>query len=433
MNEHDTERINGLLESCGAIQVQDIDSSDLVIYLTCCVREGAESRLFGQISSIKNLPIRKDSPFSKRYVALGGCIGQRDGSKLFETLPHLDVVFGTMNIDELPYLVLNAIEQSKKMANVKDKADIFATSLPSKRENKWQAWLPITTGCDNFCTYCIVPYVRGRERSRTLEEIDQDVKSLVAEGVKEITLLGQNVNSYGRDLYGEPRFADVLDIVDAAGIERLRFVTSHPKDLTDQVILKFSTLDSLCPSLHLPFQSGSNEVLKRMNRKYTREHYLNLIEKLRAVCPDIALSTDVIVGFPGETDEDFQDTYNLMKDVGFAQAFTFIYSPRQGTPAAKIPIGIPEDVIQSRFDALVELVQEKAYEFNQTFLDKTLNVLVEGSSKRDALLLTGKSESNHTVHAPMPKNISSKELIGTIVPVKINIAKTWYLSGEIVD
>jgi tRNA-2-methylthio-N6-dimethylallyladenosine synthase len=300
-----------------------------------------------------------------------------------------------------------------------------------KRENSWSAWLPITVGCNNFCTYCIVPYVRGREKSRPIEDIVNEAKSFVQSGVKEITLLGQNVNSYGRDLYGEPRFEEILDQVDKTGIERLRFVTSHPKDLTDGVIEKFGTLKSLAPSLHLPFQSGSNRILKAMNRHYTKEHYLELIEKLRRVCPDIALSTDIIVGFPGETEEDFQETYDLVSKVGFAQAFTFIYSPREGTPAAKMEIGSSHEEIQDRFDRLVELVQEGAYAYNQGDLGKTISVLVEGPSKRNNQILAGKSVKNQTVHAPLPAGVNIDDIAGKTINVKITEAKTWYLSGEV--
>lgn len=433
MNEHDSQRISGLLESLGATQVDEIEESDLVIYVTCCVREGAETRLLGQISSIKNIPRREDAPFGRRYIALGGCIGQRDDSALFESLEHLDIVFGTMNIDELPELVTQAIEGDIQIARTKDHAEVHPTSLPSKRDDMWRAWLPVTSGCDNFCTYCIVPYVRGRERSRTLEDIEQEARRLVAEGAKEITLLGQNVNSYGRDLYGKPRFADVLDAVDATGVQRLRFVTSHPKDLSDDVIAKFAELSSLCPSLHLPFQSGSDAILERMNRKYTRKHYLKLIDKLKAVCPHIALSTDVIVGFPGETEEDFEQTYSLVEEVGYSQVFTFIFSPRKGTPAAEMPDDTPKEIVQKRFDRLVDLVQKKAHEFNQLDLGRTLDVLVEGPSKRSDSFLSGKSERNQTVHAPIPDGTDIDQLRGRIVPVKIEEARTWYLSGKVAD
>ena len=300
-------------------------------------------------------------------------------------------------------------------------ADEFPTNLPSKREHPWSAWLPISIGCNNFCTYCIVPYVRGREKSRPIEDIVQDARNLVNEGVLELTLLGQNVNSYGRDLYGKPQFAKLLEEVSKTGIKRLRFATSHPKDLNDEVIQAFANLDNVMPALHLPVQSGSNRILKAMNRRYTREHYLEIVRKLREACPEIALSTDIIVGFPGETEEDFTDTYNLIDEVGYQQVFTFLYSKREGTPAAKMEDDTPRD-----------LVQKRAYEVNQTDASKIIDTLIEGSSKRDSSILVGKSSKNQTVHAQIPSGYSVDDLQGKIVPVKINEARTWYLRGEVI-
>ena len=433
MNKHDSERIAGMLEGLGALMVDSIEDADIVAFMTCCVREAADTRLYGQVASLKNIPLREGTPLSKRVVAVGGCIGQRDGEKLTEELPHLDVVFGTHNLGSLPRLLQAAIEEGGHQVEVLDAASSFPTELPTAREHEWAAWLPITIGCNNFCSYCIVPYVRGREKSRPLEDIVSEAERYVAAGVKEITLLGQNVNSYGRDLYGSPRFAQVLDAVDATGIERLRFATSHPKDLTDEVIAKFGSLRSLMPALHLPVQSGSDAVLAAMNRRYTREHYRGLIAKLRDACPDIALSTDIIVGFPGETAKDFEDTYRLLDEVGYHQVFTFIYSKREGTPAASMDDSTPREVIQQRFDRLVDLVQDKAFEANQKDLAATVDVLVEGGSKRDETLLTGKSPKNQTVHAAVPAGLSVESLTGQTVRVRIDEAKTWYLAGEVVD
>ena len=431
MNKHDSERVVGMLESLGCQAVGTIEEADVVVFMTCCVREAADVRLIGQVQTMKNVPLRKGSPVSKRIIAIGGCIGQRDGDGLFKSLPHLDVVFGTNNLASLPGLLEDVIEHGGRRAETLEESKAFPTELPSVREHAWAAWLPITIGCNNFCTYCIVPYVRGREKSRSLEEIAAEAKSYVDAGVKEITLLGQNVNSYGRDLYGKPRFADVLEAVDASGVERLRFATSHPKDLTDQVIAKFGTLRSLMPALHLPAQSGSDEILAAMHRNYTVEHYRGLIDKLRSVCPDIALSTDIIVGFPGETEEDFEGTYRLVDELGYSQVFTFIYSKREGTPAARMVDTTPREVIQRRFDSLVEVVQKRAFEANQRDLDATVDVLVEGVSKRDSNLLSGKSPKNQTVHAPIPDGVSLESIIGTIVPVHIDEARTWYLRGTL--
>ena len=433
MNKHDSERIAGMLEGLGALMVDSIEDADIVAFMTCCVREAADTRLYGQVASLKNIPLREGTPLSKRVVAVGGCIGQRDGEKLTEELPHLDVVFGTHNLGSLPRLLQAAIEEGGHQVEVLDAASSFPTELPTAREHEWAAWLPITIGCNNFCSYCIVPYVRGREKSRPLEDIVSEAERYVAAGVKEITLLGQNVNSYGRDLYGSPRFAQVLDALDATGIERLRFATSHPKDLTDEGIAKFGSLRSLMPALHLPVQSGSDAVLAAMNRRYTREHYRGLIAKLRDACPDIALSTDIIVGFPGETAKDFEDTYRLLDEVGYHQVFTFIYSKREGTPAASMDDSTPREVIQQRFDRLVDLVQDKAFEANQKDLGATVDVLVEGGSKRDETLLTGKSPKNQTVHAAVPAGLSVESLTGQTVRVRIDEAKTWYLAGEVVD
>jgi len=433
MNKHDSERIAGMLEGLGASMVETIEEADIVVFMTCCVREAADVRLYGQVASLKNVPLRAGTPLSKRIVAVGGCIGQRDGEKLTEQLPHLDVVFGTHNLGSLPGLLSAAVADGAHHVEVLESSADFPTTLPTAREHSWAAWLPITVGCDNFCSYCIVPYVRGREKSRTLEDIAEEARGYVGAGVREITLLGQNVNSYGRDLYGEPRFVDVLDAVDATGIERLRFATSHPKDLTDEVIARFGTLRSLMPALHLPAQSGSDRILAAMNRRYTREHYLGLIAKLREACPGIALSTDIIVGFPGETEEDFLQTLSLVEEVGYSQVFTFIYSKREGTPAAKLVDDTPREVIQERFDRLVEAVQRCAYEANQAELGKVVDVLVEGTSKRDGTMLAGKSPKNQTVHAPLPEGRSVDELVGAVVPVRVDEARTWYLAGTVAD
>ena len=431
MNKHDSERVVGMLEGLGAQCVDSIAESDVVVFMTCCVREAADIRLIGQVNTMKNDPIREGSPFDKRIVAIGGCIGQRDGAKLFDELENLDVVFGTNNLSSLPGLLEDAFANGARRAETLEESDSFPTELPTKREHSWAAWLPITIGCNNFCTYCIVPYVRGREKSRPMEDIVQEARRYVEAGVKEITLLGQNVNSYGRDLYGKPRFSDILEAVAETGIERLRFATSHPKDLTDEVIGKFGTLEALMPALHLPVQSGSDAILKAMHRGYTTQHYLELIDKVRQACPEIALSTDVIVGFPGETEEDFEGTYCIVDEVGYSQVFTFIYSKREGTPAAKMRDDTPREVIQARFDRLVDVVQKHAFEANQVELGRTVDVLVEGVSKRDAGLLSGKSPKNQTVHAPLPDGVDIADLAGTIVPVTVEEARTWYLRGTL--
>lgn len=432
MNKHDSERIAGMLEGLGALAADTIEEADIVVYMTCCVREAADTRLYGQIASLKNIPLRAGAPVSKRIVAVGGCIGQRDGEKLVDQLPHLDVVFGTHNLGSLPRLLESALSDGGHRVEVLDAASSFPTDLPTAREHEWAAWLPITIGCNNFCSYCIVPYVRGREKSRPLEDIVAEAERYVAAGVQEITLLGQNVNSYGRDLYGSPRFAQVLEALDATGIKRLRFATSHPKDLNDEVISQFASLKSLMPALHLPVQSGSDAILAAMNRRYTRDHYRTLVAKLRDAVPDIALSTDIIVGFPGETAKDFEDTYRLVDEIGYHQVFTFIYSKREGTPAATMVDNTPHEVIQQRFDRLVDLVQKRAFDANQADLGHDVEVLVEGASKRDEAILSGRSPKNQTVHAPAPAGVSPESIAGKLVTVHIDEAKTWYLAGQIV-
>lgn len=432
MNKHDSERIVGMLEAEGACCVPTIEESEIVIFMTCCVRAAAETRLKGQVASLKNIPLPAGSDLEQRIVAIGGCIGQNEAEGLIDELPHVGVVFGTFNLSSVPTLLAEALTNDRPAIEVLDEADEFPTCLPTHREVPWSAWLPISIGCNNFCTYCIVPYVRGREKSRTIEDIKAEVESLVEQGVKEITLLGQNVNSYGRDIYGEPRFAELLKVVSDSGIERLRFATSHPKDITEEVIESFSVLPNVMPALHLPVQSGSNRILEKMNRRYTREHYLEIIDKLRRACPDIALSTDVIIGFPGETEKDFQDTYDLIDRVGYNQVFTFIYSPREGTPAAELEQTASHEVIQDRFERLVDLVQRKAYESNQVDIGKRVPVLVEGASKRDDSTLSGKSPKNQTVHAAIPDGVDIEDLLGTIIDVEIDEAKTWYLKGHVI-
>ena len=433
MNMHDSERISGMLEGLGALESADIEHADLVVYMTCCVREHADERLYGQVASMKNLPLRPDSPVGKRYVAIGGCIGQRDGEELTRKLENVDIVFGTHNLAALPRLLGEAMESGRNAVEVVESSEEFSTDLPSHRERNWSAWLPITVGCNNFCSYCIVPYVRGREKSRPMEDIVAEAERLVRSGVKEITLLGQNVNSYGRDLYGQPRFAEILDAVQSTGVRYLRFATSHPKDLNDDVIERFSTLPNLAPYLHLAVQSGSDRVLKAMNRHYTHEHYLELVRKVRAARPGIALSTDIIVGFPGETEEDFQQTLDLVREVGFQQVFTFIYSKREGTPAAKIVDDTPREVIQDRFDRLVDAVQEGAFAANQVDEDRIVEVLFESRNRRDSLSVTGRTPKNQTVHATVPAGCDIESLFGRVGRVKIERARTWYLSGSLVS
>lgn len=430
MNENDAERVAGMLEMAGALPVSTLEEADIAVFLTCCVREKADERLMGQVASLKNVaPAHGD----RRIVCVGGCIGQRDGEKLQQQLKHVDVVFGTHNLSHLVRLIEQRMQTGAAVAETIDSNDGFSSELPLHRDKPWHAWVPIMTGCNNFCTYCIVPYVRGREASRPLEDIERELNGLAAQGVKELTLLGQNVNSYGRDLYGYPRFADVLNIAGTCGVERVRFVTSHPKDLLPETIEAMAAHPTIMPQLHLPLQSGSDRILSAMNRKYDTARYRSLIAALREKIPGISLSTDIIVGFPGETEEDFQATYDLVKEVSYGQVFTFIYSKRAGTPAAEMDNAATHEEIQDRFDRLVALVQEQAHTENAKELGATVPVLVEGTSKRDERFLAGKSPKNQTVHAPLPAGCAIDEYLGRIVNVRIDETKTWYLRGQLVD
>ena len=427
MNKHDSERVAGLLAEQGLTPVQTAEEADVVVFMTCCVRENADERLRGQVHSLKSVKAGRPG----QLIAVGGCIGQRDGETLLRQIPHIDVVFGTHNIAHLPALLDSARHQRLPQVEVLPESIEFSSDLPTEREHPWHAWVPITVGCNNFCTYCIVPYVRGREHSRTLEDIVREVAGLVAEGVLEVTLLGQNVNSYGRDLYGEPRFAEVLRAVAETGIARIRFATSHPKDLSDSTIAAMAEVPAVVPYLHLPVQSGSNAVLKAMNRHYTRDSYLDLIARVRAAVPNLALSTDVIVGFPGETDGDFEDTLAVMREGRFDQAFTFIYSPREGTPAARMEGRVPRDVSQVRFDRLVDIVQSSALENSLHYVGTVQPVLFEGVSKRDELMLAGRTPSNKMVHVRVPEGHVASDYTGRILDVEIVEAQTWFLAGHL--
>ncbi len=431
MNMHDSERVSGLLDECGCICVEDTDEADIVVFMTCCVRENADQRLYGQASAMVSAPT---PPCGRRVVAIGGCIAQRDGEKIREHIPCADVVFGTSALASLPDLLAESFAGSGKGHVVVDTLEEgrgFSTDLPSRRAQRFHAWVPIMTGCNNFCTYCIVPYVRGREHSRTMESVVAECELLVADGVREITLLGQNVNSYGRNIYGEPRFAELLRRVAETGIERVRFTSSNPKDLSDETIAAMAETPSVMPHLHLAVQSGSTRVLKAMNRSYTREDYLALVGRLRAAMPGLALSTDIIVGFPGEQEQDFEDTLSLVREAAFSSAYTFIYSKRPGTPAAKMDDPTPREVIQERFDRLAELVAQQAHDANQADLGTLASVLVEGTSKRDDSVMVGHSEKNQTVHFSLPEGMAAQDLVGKIAQIRVEEARTWYLRGSV--
>jgi tRNA-2-methylthio-N6-dimethylallyladenosine synthase len=428
MNKHDSERIAGMLLARGLEPVVDGETADVVVFNTCCVRENADERLYGQVSSLTGIRRERGT-----VIAVGGCIGQRDGEALLRTLPQVDVVFGTHNLARLPELIDAAAESPRPVVEVTDPSEgDFTSELPSQREHPWHAWVPIAVGCNNFCTYCIVPYVRGRERSRAVEDIVAEVERLVADGVVEVTLLGQNVNSYGRDLYGEPRFAELLRAVAATGVRWVRFTTSHPKDLSDATIEAMASTPQVCPHLHLPVQSGSDAVLKAMNRHYTADSYLALVERLYDAIPGLSLTTDLIVGFPGETEADFEETMRVVEAAHYDQAFTFIYSPRAGTPAAAMQAQVPKQVVQPRFDRLVGAIQASALAKNLPVVGTHELVLLEGVSKRDPNVLTGRTSRNKVVHVPLPEGAQVDEMAGTFVEVLIDDAQTWFLLGTLI-
>ena len=424
MNEHDSEVIDGLLTERGFSSVKERKDASIVIINTCSVRDNADKRFFGTLGQLKK---RKESDPSF-IVCVCGCMMQQQ--RVVDTIkakyPWVDVIFGTNSIHHIPALIEQVAIEKEKVVDIIENTEEIVEGLPAKRLFDHKALVNIMFGCNNFCTYCIVPYTRGREKSRAPEAIVAEVKGLVADGVKEIMLLGQNVNSYDGN---GTSFAELLKMLnDVDGLERIRFMTSNPKDLSDELIEAFAVCDKLCRNLHLPIQSGSNRVLKRMNRKYTREDYLKLIEKLRKTVPDITLSTDIIVGFPGETNEDFEEPLRIVKEVEYDSAFTFIYSIRKGTPAEKFEDQIEESEKHRRFDLLVNAVNEISEKKNKAYQDRVEKVLVDGVSKNDKSTLTGRTDGFKLVNFA-----GKKELIGSIVDVKITDAKTFSLFGEVIE
>ena len=428
MNEHDSETIAGMLQEKGCVETMSRDDSDITIINTCSVRENADKRFFGTLGQLKKL--KEKNP---EYVAcVCGCMMQQQ--HIIDTIkskyPWVDIIFGTHNIHRFPELLEKVYSEKKKIAETFEDSDQIVEGLPAKRLYKHKSFVNIMYGCNNFCTYCIVPYTRGREKSRKPEDIVREITGLVADGVKEVTLLGQNVNSYrgAGESGSECDFADLIYMInDIEGLERIRFMTSHPKDLSDKLIQAFVDCDKLCNYIHLPVQAGSDRVLRRMNRKYTREKYLEVVERLRKAVPDIAISTDIIVGFPGETEEDFEETLSLVRSVKYDSAFTFLYSVRQGTPAAEYEDQIPEEVKHQRFDRLVDAVNADSAEKNAAYKGRIERVLVEGVSKKNENTLTGRTEGFKLVDFE-----GGRELIGQMVNVEITEGKTFSLTGQIV-
>ncbi len=425
-NEADSEKLVGMLEDMKFKQTTTEKNADVILLNTCAVRENAENRIWGVLGSLKNL--KKDNP--NLIIGVCGCMPQEESvvNNLLKKFPYVDIIMGTHNIHMLPNYIAHAYLEKEKVVDVWSNEGNIVENTPVVRTDKIKAYVNIMYGCDEFCTYCIVPYTRGKERSRMPEDIIQEINDLVKEGYKEVTLLGQNVNAYGDDLETDIDFAKLLYLVDETGIDRFTFTTSHPKDLDDATIDAFGKLNNIMHFLHLPVQSGNNEVLKKMNRKYTVETYIDKVKKLKAILPDIAISTDIIAGFPGETDEQFEDTLKLVREVKFDGAYTFAYSKREGTPAAAMEENLTQDVKMARLHNLIDVVNEYFHEGNQRFLNKEVSVLVEGISKNNVDFLTG-----HTKHNKLINFAGDKSLIGKIVTVKVIEAKTWSLKGELVS
>lgn len=454
LNENDSEKLCGMLEQMGYERTENQKEADLALFNTCCVRENAEDKLFGKLGELKRLKEEKGI-----IIAIGGCMMQEKHitDKIKESYPFVDILFGTHTLHKFPENLLKALEEKKKLKDIIDIDGEIYEGLPIKRDSKIKASVTIMNGCNNFCSYCIVPYVRGRERSRQPKDIIDEVKELAKQGYQEVTLLGQNVNSYLRveqeknlllkstisteqidsaklqektfiePYQGVNSFATLLKALNQIeGIERIRFVSPHPKDFTDDVIEAIATCDKVCKLVHLPLQSGNTKVLKEMNRKYTKEQYLALVEKMKKRIPNLTLSTDIIVGFPGEMEEEFQDTLDVVRKVKFEQVYMFIYSRRVGTPGDKMENQIPEEQKHKRFDQLKALVESQIQENNQKYVGTMQKVLVEGESKNNKDLLTGRTDSNKVVIFE-----GDKDLVGTMQNLKIVSEHMWYLKGEV--
>jgi len=423
-NLADSEKMAGILEALGYTAVESEFEADVVIFNTCAIRENAENRVFGELGRIKGL--KQKNP--DMLLGICGCMPQEESvvNKILEKYPYVDIIFGTHNIHKLGEYIYDAYLGKERVVEVFSKEGEIVEGVPVKRDHTAKAWVNIMYGCDEFCTYCIVPYTRGKERSRLPMDIIREVEELANQGYQEVTLLGQNVNAYGKDLNINYTFANLLSDLNKINIPRIRFTTSHPRDLDDATIEAMAKRGNIMPHLHLPVQSGSNSVLKKMNRKYTKEMYLERVKKLKELIPDIAITTDIIVGFPTETDADFNETLDLVKQAEFEGAFTFIFSPREGTPAAKYEDNVSMEVKKQRLYELNKLVNEGYLRGNKRFEGKTVKVLVEGKSLKDPNILTGYSEHNKVVNFP-----GSPDLIGKIVDVKIEKAYTWHLKGII--
>ena len=426
MNEHDSENIKAILESMSFTETLDMMDADVILLNTCAIRENAHNKVFGYIGRVKHLKEQKPNVIA----GICGCMAQEEVvvDEIIKKYKWLDFVFGTHNINNLPNILKNVIEKKEQEIEVLSYEGNILENMPVKRDSKYKAWVNIMYGCDKFCTYCIVPYNRGKQRSRDKDNIIKEVEELVKNGYLEVTLLGQNVNAYGKDLDSNYRMENLLEDVAKTGIKRVRFVTSHPWDFTDNMIEVIKKYDNIMPYIHLPLQSGSSRILKLMARRYTKESYLELVDKLRKNIPNLALTTDIIVGFPGETIEDFNETLEVVNKCKYDSAFTFIFSKREGTPAATMPDDVTLDEKNERLHKLNELVNKYSLENNQKYLNKIVPVLIEGYSEKDKSMLMGYTDTMKLVNVKGAENN-----IGKIVDVKITDVKTFSMDGEIVN
>jgi len=426
MNSHDSETMAGILDAMGYRSTEEEREAEIILFNTCAIRENAEDKVFGEIGRLKHLKIEKPD----LILGVAGCMSQEERvvNKLLKSYLHVDLIFGTHNIHRLPFLLKDAMFSKEKTIEVWSKEGDIVEQMPKTRSDGLKAWVNITYGCDKFCTYCIVPYTRGKERSRRPEDVVAEVRELASLGYKEVTLLGQNVNSYGKDLDIDFGFGHLLDELRKIDIPRIRFTTSHPKDFDDYSIEVLAKGGNLVEHIHLPVQSGNTEVLKMMARKYTREEYLELVSKIKKAIPNVVLTTDIIVGFPGETADQFRDTLTLVEEVGFDSAYTFIYSAREGTPAATIEDFVTEAEKKVRLQLLMDLQNKISREKNEALKGQVFEVLVEGESKNNPEILSGRTRTNKLINFK-----GDKSLIGSFVNVKVTVPKTWSLTGEVID
>jgi tRNA-2-methylthio-N6-dimethylallyladenosine synthase len=423
MNEHDSERLAGMLEAEGYSEVDRPEEAGVVVFNTCSIRENADQRLYGNLGHMKSL---KDSRDDGMRIVVAGCLAQKDKALIQQRAPYVDVVLGTHNLASFPRLLHES--HAGPAFEILEQTEVFPSALPARRSSAWHAWVSISIGCNNSCTFCIVPAVRGKEESRRTGDIVSEVESLVADRVVEVTLLGQNVNSYGRDLDGSPLFAKLLYALDEVdGLERVRFTSPHPKDFRADTVAAMAECRTVCEHIHLPLQSGSDRVLRRMKRAYTRRRYIEKVQMVRDAIPDVAISTDIIVGFPGETEEDFEQTLDVVSEARYDSSYMFQYSPRPMTAAAEFPDQIPKEVVQDRFDRLVALQQSLSLESNRRMIGRTEEVIVEGASKKDPSRMTGRTRTNKLVHFA-----AGGLTEGDFVPVRMTRAGAHHLEGEVV-